>query len=46
MTKATFASATHITDTAAGAQISVGDTQATGVGMHAVSFNASDFLQA
>jgi hypothetical protein len=46
VTKATFASAVHVSDTSAGALITVGDTQVTVLGMHASSFNASDFLLA
>jgi Ca2+-binding RTX toxin-like protein len=44
VTKAQFASAVHISDTANGALISVGDTQVTVLGMHASSFNSSDFI--
>jgi hypothetical protein len=34
----------HITDSSAGAVISVGDASMTVQGMHASSFNSSDFL--
>jgi Ca2+-binding RTX toxin-like protein len=44
VTKAQFATAVHISDTAQGALISVGDTQVTVLGMHASSFNSSDFI--
>jgi Ca2+-binding RTX toxin-like protein len=39
-----FAAAVHIADTAAGALISVGDSSMTVLGMHASSFNSSDFI--
>jgi Ca2+-binding RTX toxin-like protein len=39
-----FAAAVHITDTADGALISVGDSSMTVLGMHASSFNSSDFI--
>ena len=44
VTKANFASMVSITDSADGALIKVGDTSATVLGMHASSFNSSDFL--
>jgi Ca2+-binding RTX toxin-like protein len=39
-----FASAVQIVDTTAGAQITAGDMSMTVLGMHASSFNSSDFL--
>lgn len=44
ITKAQFATAVHITDSSAGAVISAGDMSMTVAGMHASSFNASDFF--
>jgi len=44
VTSSQFGTAVHITDTAAGAQISVGDTDVVVLGMRAASFNASDFI--
>jgi Ca2+-binding RTX toxin-like protein len=44
ITKDQFATAVHIVDTSAGAQITAGDMSMTVLGMHASSFNSSDFL--
>lgn len=44
VTSAQYATAVHIIDTAAGAQITVGGDTITVLGMHASSFGASDFI--
>lgn len=44
VTQANFAGKVSITDSADGALITVGDTSVTVLGMHAASFDSSDFL--